>query len=67
MKESFEQQPEKDPTILMQGELLKKHPDWIEAHAKDFRNFIDERPDVIQQYKENPEETIQELENKFYH
>jgi len=67
MKESFSQQPEPDSTILMQAELLKKHPNWIEEHAVEFRGFIEEHPEVVERYKEDPEETIQELENKFYH
>ncbi len=65
MKESFEQQP--DPSILMQVELLKNHPDWIEAHAEDFRVLIDSKPEIIEHYKENPEETVNEVEKIFYH
>jgi len=61
--------------------LAKNHPGWLEdtgktlglhekemeSFGKDFRNFIEEHPDVVVHYKENPEDTIQELENKFYH
>jgi len=67
MKESFKQQPEPDLTILMQAELLKKHPDWIEEHAAEFRDFIDIHPEIVEHYKEDPEETVKDLENKFYH
>ncbi len=67
MKESFNQQSEPDPAILMQAEILRNHPDWIEAHAKDFRNFIDNNPEIIERYKENPEETVGEVEKRFYH
>lgn len=67
MKESFSQQPDRDPSILIQAELLKNHPDWIEMHAKDFRDFIDSNPEIIERYKDNPEEIISEVEKKFYH
>lgn len=67
MKESFEQQPEQDPTILMQMELLKIHPDWIEKHAEEFRDFINNNPEIVEHYKEDPKEVIDEVEKRFYH
>ena len=67
MKESFDQQPDRDPAILIQAELLKNHPDWIEMHAKDFRDLIDDNPEIIERYKDNPEEIVSEVEKKFYH
>ncbi len=67
MKEVFNQQPEPDPSIRIQAELLKEHPDWIKVHAKDFRNFVDNNPEIIERYKENPEEVVSEVEKRFYH
>ncbi len=67
MKEFFNQQPEPDPSIRIQAELLRNHPDWIEAHAEDFRILVDSNPEIIERYKENPEETVSEVEKRFYH
>ncbi len=68
--------------MQLQAQLLEKnHPSWVETtgktlakheeemlnFGKEFHDFIDKHPDIIQRYKENPEEAIQELENKFYH
>lgn len=66
MKETFENPPP-DPTILMQAKLLERHPDWIEAHAESFRGFIEEHPELIDRYKENPGEVVEEIEHTFYH
>jgi len=67
MKESFNQQPAPDPSIRIQAELLKNHPDWIETHAKDFRDLVDDDPEIIERYKENPGEAVSEVEKRFYH
>ncbi len=67
MKEFFNQQPEPDPSICIQVELLKNHPDWIETHAKDFRVLVDSDPEIIERYKENPKEVVSEVEKRFYH
>lgn len=38
---NFEKQhASQDSTSLMQVALLEKHPDWIDTHAKEFRNYI---------------------------
>lgn len=66
MKEAFEN-PVPDPTILMQAKLLERHPDWIDAHAAEFRKFIDTHPDIVERYQERPQETVNEIESKFYH
>ena len=57
-----------DPAIPMQAELLKRHPDWIEAHARDFREeFLPEHPEIIAEFETDPEETIKKIEQEFYH
>lgn len=67
MKQFQESQPEKDLSILMQAEMLKRHPDWIEEHAEEFRNYIEEHPDLLSTFYENPDTAIDELEKVFYH
>ena len=61
------QQPEKDPSILIQAELLKKHPDWIDMHAEEFRSFINDNPDIVERYMEDPQVVVSEVEKRFYH
>jgi len=59
--------PPPDPTILVQAMIMKKHPDWIEKHAKNFREHLAENPQLTELLKENPEEAVEEIEKIFYH
>ncbi|GMQ94983.1 MAG: hypothetical protein BMS9Abin13_093 [Patescibacteria group bacterium] len=57
-----------DPTIAMQVELMRKHPDcWIEKHAAEFRDLVESHPEIVQTFKNDPTRAIEELEGKFYH
>jgi GrpB-like predicted nucleotidyltransferase (UPF0157 family) len=49
------------------GKTLAKHEEEMLNFGKEFRDFIDAHPDIVEQYKDNPEETVEKLENKFYH
>jgi len=51
----------------IQIELLKKHPDWITEHASEFHEYMSSHPEVFEQYKQDPEGTVKEIEEKFYH
>ncbi len=53
-------------TNLIQIELMQNHPNWTDEHADEFRDHVNNHPEVTDQYKQDPEGTIKELEEKFY-
>ncbi len=57
---------QQDPTILMQVPLIEKHPDWIDLHAEEFREYIILHPEIVELFKKNPEKAIKTLEEKYY-
>ena len=66
--EHFEHYEHYDPAISIQAELLKRHPDWIDAHAEGFREeFLPKHPEIVQEFEKDPEEAIKKIEQEFYH
>lgn len=59
--------PPPDPVMLIQHDLLERHPDWIETHAEDFRALITAYPGIIEHYKTDPKEAVDEIEKFFYY
>jgi len=53
---------------VLQAELLKRHPDWIENHAANFREtFLSEHPEIVEEFEKDPEEAIRKVERTYYH
>lgn len=39
---------------------------WIDEHANDFRNVINEHPELIDKFEDEPEQTLKELDDYLY-
>jgi hypothetical protein len=41
--------------------------DFINRHAREFRKYVDSHNDILDTFKENPEEALKEIEPILYH
>lgn len=55
----------------MQMELASMHgeqlEDFIEKHAADFRATVDRQPELLQEFKDNPDSALKKLSESIYH
>lgn len=55
----------------MQIKLAERHhedlEDFIDMHAAEFRKTVDEHPELVETFEEDPERALEELDNYLYH
>lgn len=62
------QESYRDPSVLIQAELVGRHPDWINAHAEEFREkYLPEHPEILEQFMKDPEAAVKAIEGEYYH
>jgi len=58
---------ENHPDWAENAETFSEHSDDFERLAKEFREYADVHPEIYDQFKLDPDGTIQKLKNRFYH
>ncbi|MEK7582199.1 MAG: hypothetical protein AAB488_02640 [Patescibacteria group bacterium] len=70
-QESFEPEQEIITTNNIQVELARRHneelDDFIALHLDDFRKTVNEHPELVSQFEEDPDGTLEQIDEYLDH
>lgn len=66
---------EEDNRVMLDNQMQMKLADmegidlgeFIELHAQKFRDVVDSNPNLLNEYKNNPEEALQKAKDQLFH